>query len=327
MNSRLRCKSFLSDLLLTLVFVTGMACGQGYPTKPIRLLVPFPAGGPTDIVARPLALGLGERLKQQVVIDNRGGAGGGIAADLVAKAPADGYTLLMGTVGTHAINASLYKNLPYDPLKDFTPIALIAAGPVALVVHPSLKVGTVSEFLTYAKAHPGTINFGSAGNGSPGHLTGEMFKSATGADIKHVPYKGSAPAMVDLMGGQIQAMFDPLQSVLPQVQAGKIRILGVSSNVRSPAVPDVPTFAEAGVHDFAATAWWGVFAPANLPSDIAHRINSEINAVVQSEAFRRQLVPLGLQVMGGSREDFARFEASELSKWSKVVRDSGASVD
>ncbi|HZQ59989.1 MAG TPA: tripartite tricarboxylate transporter substrate binding protein [Casimicrobiaceae bacterium] len=313
-------------LLLCVLVCTG-AYAQTYPGKPIRLVVPFPAGGPTDMVARPLAQFLSERLKQQVIVDNRGGAGGGIGADVVAKSPPDGYTLLMATVGTHAINASLYKKLSYDPVKDFTPIALVAAAPVALVVHPSIKVDSVAEFLARAKAQPGAINFGTAGNGTPGHLTGEMFRAATGADLKHVPYKGSAPAISDLIGGQIQAMFDPLQSVLPQVQNGRIKLLAISSRTRSQAAPDVPTFAESGLKDFEATAWWGVFAPAHLSNDIANRLNAEINAVVQSEAFRQHLVPLGVQVIGGSREEFASFQQAELAKWGRAVRDSGASVD
>ena len=303
------------------------AFAQDYPNKPLRLVVPFPAGGPTDIVARPLAQFLGDALKQQVVVDNRGGAGGGIGADLVAKSPADGYTLLMATVGTHAINASLYKQLPYDPVKDFTPIALVAAAPVAVVAHPSLPANSIAELIARAKAAPGTIGFGTAGNGTPGHLTGEMFRAATGADLKHVPYKGSAPAITDLLGGQIPLMFDPLQSVLPHVQAGKLKLLAVSSATRSAAVPDTPTLAEAGVRDFEATAWWGVFAPANLAPAIAARLNAEIDRVVRMEMFRERLVPRGVQVIGGTREALGEFQQRELAKWGKAVRESGATVD
>jgi tripartite-type tricarboxylate transporter receptor subunit TctC len=319
------------SLLAALVLVAGTvgttAFAQTYPTKPIRLVVPFPAGGPTDIVARPLAQFLGDGLKQQLVVDNRGGAGGSIGADLVAKAPADGYTLLMATVGTHAINATLYKTLPYDPVKDFTPIALVAAAPVALVAHPSVPVSSIKELIALAKAKPGTVSFGTAGNGTPGHLTGEMFRTAAQVDLKHVPYKGSAPAITDLIGGQIQLMFDPLQSVLPHVQAGKLKLLGVSSATRSPAAPDAPTFGESGLKDFEATAWWGIFAPANLPGSIAAQLNAEIERVVRSDGFRDRLVPLGVQVIGGSREAFAQFQQRELAKWGKAVRDSGASVD
>jgi tripartite-type tricarboxylate transporter receptor subunit TctC len=279
------------------------------------------------MVARPLAQFLGERLKQQIIVENRGGAGGGIGAELVAKAPADGYTLLMATVGTQAINATLYKRLGYDPVKDFTPVSLVAAAPVALVVNPSVPVKSVAELIALAKSKPGSLNFGTAGNGTPGHLTGEMFRVAAGVDIKHVPYKGSAPAITDLLGGQTQLMFDPLQSVLPQVRAGRLRLLAISSKARSPAAPDVPTFAEAGLRNFEATAWWGVFAPANLPAAIATRLNAEINAVVRSERFRALLVPQGVTVSGDTREEFAQFQQRELVKWGKAVRDSGASVD
>jgi tripartite-type tricarboxylate transporter receptor subunit TctC len=270
---------------------------------------------------------MSEGLKQQLVVDNRGGAGGGIGADLVAKAQADGYTLLMATVGTHAINATLYKSLPYDPVKDFTPIALVAAAPVALVAHPSVPAGSIAELLALARKNPGSLSFGTAGNGTPGHLTGEMFRTAAQIELKHVPYKGSAPAITDLIGGQIQLMFDPLQSVLPHVQAGKLKLLGVSSAARSSVAPSTPTFAEAGLKDFEATAWWGVFAPANLPAPIASQLNAEIDRIVRSEAFRERLVPLGVQVIGGSRESFAQFQQRELAKWGKAVRDSGASVD
>ena len=308
-------------------FASLPANGQAFPTRPVRLIVPFPAGGPTDIVARPLAQFLSDELKQQVVVDNRGGAGGSIGAEVVAKSPPDGYTLLMGTVGTNAINATLYRKLAYDPAKDFTPVALVAAAPVALVVHPSLGVHTIAELVARAKAQPGSLTYGTAGNGTPGHLTGEMFRAATGVDLRHVPYKGSAPAVTDLLGGQINVMFDPLQSVLQHVQAGKLVLLGVSSASRSTAAPEVPTFAEAGLKDFEATAWWGVYAPANLPADIATRLNADIDRVVHSEPFRKLLEPRGVQVRGGSREVFARFGDAELRKWGEAVRDSGATVD
>lgn len=314
-------------LLLASAMCASIAFADAYPDKPIRLVVPFPAGGPTDMVARPLAQFLGEQLKQSVIVDNRGGAGGGIGAEVVAKAPADGYTLLMATVGTQAINATLYRKLGYDPVKDFTPISLVAAAPVALVVHPSVPVSSVAELIALAKSKPGSLNFGSAGNGTPGHLTGEMFRAATGVDLKHVPYKGSAPALSDLLGGQIQIMFDPLQSVLAQVRAGRLKLLAISSKSRSPAAPDVPTFAEAGLKDFEATAWWAVFAPASLPPAIAARLNTSVNAVVNSPAFRALLEPQGVTVLGDSREALAQFQRSEIDKWGNAVRASGASVD
>jgi len=313
--------------MLAAALCVPLAFADVYPDKSIRLVVPFPAGGPTDMVARPLAQFLGEQLKQTVVVDNRGGAGGSIGAEVVAKAPADGYTLLMATVGTQAINATLYRKLGYDPVKDFTPISLVAAAPVALVVNPSVPVSSVAELIALAKSKPGSLNFGSAGNGTPGHLTGEMFRAATGIDLKHVPYKGSAPALSDLLGGQIQIMFDPLQSVLAQVRAGRLKLLAISSKTRSSAAPDVPTFAEAGLKDFEATAWWAVFAPASLPPAIAARLNTSINAVVNSSAFRALLEPQGVTVLGDSREALAQFQRSEIDKWGKAVRASGASVD
>jgi len=314
-------------LLLAAVMCMPAALAAGYPDRPIRLVVPFPAGGPTDMVARPLAEFLGKRLGQQIIVDNRGGAGGAIGAEVVAKAPADGYTLLMATVGTQAINATLYKKLGYDPVKDFTPISLVAAAPVALVVNPSVPVSSVADLIALAKSKPGSLNFGTAGNGTPGHLTGEMFRAATATDIKHVPYKGSAPAISDLLGGQIQLMFDPLQSVLPQVRAGRLKLLAVSSKARSPAAPDVPTFAESGLKDFEATAWWGVFGPAHLPPAMVTQLNEAINAVVRTEGFRALLVPQGVTVTGDTPAEFGQFQQHELVKWGKAVRESGASVD
>src|SRR3954468_24106044 len=227
------------------------------------------------MVARPYAQLLGEALKTNVIVDNRGGAGGAIGAELVSKAPADGATLLMATVGTHAINASLYRKLAYYPVRDFTPIALVAAAPVAIVAHPSLPVRDVKSLVALAKSAPGQITFGTAGNGTPGHLTGEMFKAAAKVNLQHVPYKGSAPAVIDLVGGHLQLMFDPLQSVIGQVQAKKLRAIAVSSATRAAVLPDVPTIAESGVPRFETTAWWGVFAPANLPAPLASSLAAD----------------------------------------------------
>ncbi len=283
--------------------------------------------GPTDIVARPLAQSLGEALKATILVDNRGGAGGSIGADAVAKSAPDGATLLMATVGTHAINASLYKKLAYDPVADFTPIALVAAAPVALVVHPALPVNSLAELVALAGRSPGKLTYGSAGNGTPGHLTGEMFKSAAGVNIQHVPYRGSAPAVTDLVGGQIDIMFDPLQSVLSNVQGGRLRAIALSGSARSSVLPNVPTIAESGYPDFETTAWWGVFAPARLPHDLATALADAIAAVVRSDAFRGKLEPLGVVPQVLSRDDFADFQRRELAKWGKAVRESGATMD
>jgi tripartite-type tricarboxylate transporter receptor subunit TctC len=324
------CRRWVLACWCTLAWAAALgipALAQDYPSRPVHLVVPFPPGGPTDIIARPLAQFLTETLKQGVVVENKGGAGGAVGALGVARSPPDGYTLLMATVGTHAINAALYRNLAYDPAADFTPIALVAAAPVALVVHPSVPANSIPEFLSLLRARPGELNFGTAGQGTPGHLTAEMFQSATGVKLKHVPYRGSAPAVNNLLGGQIQVMFDPVQSVLPQVQSGTLKILGVSSAARLPVLPDVPTFAESGLADFEATAWWAVFGPAKLPEEIAARLNSEIDRISRSEALRQKLSPLGVQTIGGSREQLAQFQQQEIARWGKAVKDSGVTID
>lgn len=310
-----------------ILFLAAADAAAQYPTRPIRLIVPFPPGGPTDIVARPLGQMLGDALKTIVIIENRGGAGGSLGADVVAKAPADGYTLLMATVGTHAINPALYRKLPYDAVKDFTPIALVAAAPVAIVVHPSLAANDLASLVALAKRMSGKLSYGSAGNGTPGHLTGEMFKIAAGIDIQHVPYKGSAPAVTDLIGGQIQVMFDPVQSVLSNVQAGKLRAIAVSSAARSPVLPGVPTIAESGYKSFESTAWWGVFAPANLSAALAATLAGEIERIGRGSGFREKLESLGVLPSVLTLGAFAEFQRGELAKWGKAVRDSGATVD
>ncbi len=303
------------------------ASAQRYPDHALRLVVPFPAGGPTDIVARPLAVKLGEALGQAVIVDNRGGAGGNVGAELVARASADGYTLLMGTVGTQAINVSLYKHLPFDPARDFVAIAQVASAPVLLVANPKLPANSVKELIALARKKPGALNYGSAGSGSPGHLSGELFKSMTKVDITHIPYKGSAPAVSDLISGQIQLMFDPIQSPLPHVRSGALKALGVSSASRSPLLPDVPTIAEAGVPGYETTAWWGIFAPAQLPPAIVDRLHAEIDRIVHSDFYHQQLVPLGAEPVSGSAAAFAAFVKGETAKWGQVVKMSGATID
>lgn len=297
---------------------------DSFPSKPIRLVVPFPPGGPTDIVARPLAQMLGEALRQQVFVDNRGGAGGSVGAGSVATSPADGYTLLMGTVGTSAINPALYRKLPYDPVSDFTPLASVASAPVAIVVHPSSGIASVADLIAKAKAQPDTINFGSAGNGTPGHLAGAMFAAAAGVKLAHVPYKGSAPAVSDLLGSQIPLMFDPLQSVLPHVRAGKLKVLAVTSRQRVALLPEVPTVAEAGLAGFEATAWWAVYAPAKLPAEVAQRLGREIERIVKSAEYERALGQLGVLPMTVSLPEFQK---AELVKWGATVRSTGITLE
>jgi tripartite-type tricarboxylate transporter receptor subunit TctC len=323
-SARLMCLSVLGGLVL---LATSSSSAQSFPNKPLRLVVPFPAGGPTDIVARPLAILLGERLKQPVVIDNKGGAGGAIGADFVAKAPADGYTLFMGTVGTNAINGSLYKKLSYDPVKDFTPIALVASAPLAIVVNSSDASQSLADFVKVAKLKPDAIQFGTAGNGTPGHLTGALFESTAQIKLRHIPYKGSAPAVTDLIGGQISSMFDPLQSVIPHIQSGRLRVLAVTSANRSPVLPNVPTVSEQGYPQFEATAWWAVFAPARLPEAVLQQLRGEVEKIAASAAFAEKLGTLGILPNTDFRENLANFQTREIIRWSKAVRDSGATVD
>lgn len=306
---------------------SAQAQAQAFPSKPFRLIVPFPAGGPTDIVGRPFAQMLGEATGQSVVVDNRGGAGGSIGADVVAKAAPDGTTLLIGTVGTHAINPALYRKLPYDAVADFTPIGLLASAPVAVVVNPKTPYASIADLVAAAKKEPGAIAFGSAGNGTPGHLTGEMFAKAAGVELKHVPYKGSAPAVTDLLGGTIPLMFDPVQSVLQHVRGGKLRALAVSSEQRSSVLPQVPTLAESGLRGFEATAWWALFAPANLPPAVAARLVADTRKVVELPGFRDRLIEVGVQTPSASARPFAQFQRAEIAKWGRAVRDSGVTLE
>jgi tripartite-type tricarboxylate transporter receptor subunit TctC len=304
-----------------------MAGAQTYPAKTIRIVVPFPPGGATDILARAVAQKLTDAWGQAVVVDNRPGAGGNIGSELVAKAAPDGYTLEMGTVGTHAINASLYAKMPYDHVKDFAPVILVAGVPNVLVVNPSLPVSSVQELIAYAKANPGKLNFASSGNGTSIHLAGELFKVMAGVQMTHIPYKGSAPALQDLIGGQVQLMFDNLPPSLPHIKAGKLRALAVTSATRSSALPDTPTIAESGLPGFEASSWFGVLAPAGTPPAIIARLNAEIGAWLASAEAKEKMLALGANIGGGSPEDFARHIAAETAKWQKVVKASGAKVD
>jgi len=303
------------------------AAAQTYPTKPITIVVPFPAGGTTDILARIISQGLGKELGQSVIIDNRGGAGGNIGGALAAKAPADGHTLFMGTVGTHAINGALYKKMPFDHIKDFAPLTRVAMVPNLLVAHPSQPFKTVKELIAYAKANPGKVNFGSSGNGSSIHLSGELFRSMTGIDMVHVPYKGSAPAVADLLGGQIGIMFDNMPSAIQHVRSGKLRPIAVTTAKRSPELPDVPTVAEAGVPGYEATSWFGMFAIANTPAPVVARIHAALTKVLADPEVKKQIAAQGGELVIEKPQQFADFIAKETAKWSKVVKDSGASVD
>jgi tripartite-type tricarboxylate transporter receptor subunit TctC len=304
------------------------AAAQGnYPNTPITIVVPFAAGGTTDILARVVGQALGTELGQPVVVDNRAGAGGNIGAQFAAKAPADGYTLFMGTVGTHAINQSLYKKLPFDPIKDFAPLTRVAMVPNLLVANPGKPYKNVKELIAYAKANPGKVNFGSSGSGSSIHLSGELFNSLAKVQMVHVPYKGSAPAVTDLLGGQIDVMFDNMPSAIQHVRAGKLRPLAVTTAKRSPELPDVPTVAEAGVPGYEATSWFGMFAPAGTPAPVVTKLNLALAKVLSDADVKKKLAEQGAEPYAEKPEQFAEFIRKETAKWSQVVKASGASAD
>lgn len=297
---------------------------QAWPAKPVRMVVTFTPGGAPDILAR--IFSEKAQLGQNVVVDNKPGAGGNTGADAVAKAPPDGYTLVMGTVGTHSINGSLYGKMPYDMVKDFTPIAHIASAPNLLVVNNDLPVKTVPELIAYMKANPNKLSFGSPGIGSSVHVSGELFKSMTGTQMTHVPYKGRAAAIPDLIGGQIQLMFDNMPSALPMAKEGKIRAVAQTTAKRSAAAPDVPTVAES-LPGFEATTWFAVFGPANLPREVTAKLNAELKRVFALPDVQARLKELGLEPWISSPEELAKFQASEIVKWAKVVKESGARAE
>ncbi|PKO65697.1 MAG: MFS transporter [Betaproteobacteria bacterium HGW-Betaproteobacteria-16] len=311
----------------------GAALAQGnWPTKPVRIVVPFAPGGTTDILARVLAPELSKAFGQQFIVDNRGGAGGNIGADHVAKADADGYTLLMGTVGTHGINKALYSKLPYDPQKDFAPITLVAGVPNVMVMNAArakeLGINTVPDFIRYAKANPGKLNMASSGNGTSIHLAGELFKAQTGVFMTHIPYRGSGPAVRDLIGGTMDVMYDNLPSAMPHIQAGSLKAFAVTSATRSQALPDIPTVAEAAnLPGFEASSWFGMLAPAGTPPDIVSRLQTEIAKALKLPEINTRLAGLGAIPSGNTPQEFARLIDSEIAKWAPVVKAAGARVD
>ncbi len=306
---------------------TSTGSGQAYPTKPIRLIIPFPPGGSTDILGRAVAQKLSEAWGQQVIIDNRGGAGGTIGAELAAKAPHDGYTLMMGHIGTLAVNVSLYSKLSYDPLKDFVPVCMVALVPNVLVVNPALPVRNVTELIVYAKANPGKLNYSSGGNGSAAHLAVEYFKLQTGTSIVHVPYKGTGPSVADLIGGQVSMTMTGAPAVMGHVQSGRLRALGVSSPQRVPALSQIPTVDEAGVPGFDATQWYGIVAPAGTPKDIVTKLNAEIRKIMQSKDMLERLNTEGAIAAAGTPEEFGAYIKSEITRWAAVVKAAGMKAD
>jgi tripartite-type tricarboxylate transporter receptor subunit TctC len=300
--------------------------GPAYPTKAIRIVVPFPAGGTSDILSRAVGQKLTEEWKQPVIVDNRPGAGANIGAEIVVKSPPDGYTLLAAST-IHTINPSLYRKLAYDPVKDFTPITLIAATSQVLAVHPSLPVKTVKELVAYAKKRPGEINYSSAGSGSQPHLTAELFKSRTGINIVHVPYKGAPPAMTDLLAGHVALSFATSPSAVPHVKAGKLRALAVSTAKRISALPDVPTIAEAGVPGFEASGANGLVGPAGMPGPVVEKLNAAVVRIVKEPAMSKFLSEQGADPFTTTPAEYAAYIKSEVAKWAKAVKDSGARVD
>ena len=302
------------------------AQAQDYPNKPIRLVVPQPAGGPTDIVARLVAQKLSERLGQQVIVDNKPGAGSNIGTEIVAKAPKDGYTLVVATV-QHIVNPYLFAALPFDPVKDFAPISLMTKAYIVLVVNPEVPVKNVRDLLAYARAAPGGVSWASAGNGGTSHLALELLKVETGIAATHVPYKGTPPALADVMGGRVPVMFDGVVTSLPQIKAGKLRPLAVASLTRSPLLPEVPTMTEAGVPGFEAVGLAGILAPAGTPPAIVERLSKEIAAILRAPEVRSQLETMGLEVVASSPGEFAAYIDADSKKWGKIIKDAGIKVE
>jgi tripartite-type tricarboxylate transporter receptor subunit TctC len=331
-RSRPNRRLILGAALLCAGFTALPAAAQSgpWPNRPVKIVVPFPAAGTTDILARAIAPELSKVFGQQFIVDNRAGAGGNVGAEIVAKSPPDGYTILMGTVGTHGINRALYSKLAYDPIKDFAPITLVAGVPNVMVI-PAEKhrnINTVADFIRLARSNPGKLNMASSGNGTSIHLSGELFKSMTGTYLVHFPYRGSGPAMLDLIAGTMDVMFDNLPSALPHIKAGKLKALAVTSRQRSVALPDVPTVEEAaGLKGFDATSWFGLLAPAGTPPDIVSRIQQEVAKALNSPAIKEKLVAQGAIPSGNTPAEFARHIDAEHKKWAQVVKTSGAKVD
>ena len=318
-----RCAIALATALLG---VQGIAAAQGFPSKSVQFIVPFAAGGTSDVVTRLVSKDLSERWGVPVIIENRPGAGGIIGSEVVARATPDGHTLLMGTVATHGINKSLYAKMPYDPVKDFEPVSLVASTPSVLMVHPSVPVNSVAELVAYARKNPGRLHYGSSGNGSSHHLAGQMFSSMAGVDMVHVPYKGTAAALTDLLGGRIELTFDTLPSAMPHVKAGKLKALAVTSAKRYPALPDIPTVADT-IPGYEIASWYAVLAPAGTPRDVVKKLGDDIGAVVHKPEMQEKLLAQGATPVGSTPDQLAAHVQSELKKWAAVVKASGARVD
>lgn len=317
-------KKVIATLGLSLFSLTSLAAS--WPDRPVTLVVPYPPGGPTDIVARVVAQGLGEQLKQTVVVENKSGAGGNIGADYVARSAADGYTLLMGTTA-HAINMSLFSNLNYDTITSFTPVSLLTKGPLVLVARKDLPANNVQELIEYAKQQPGQVTFASSGNGQSTHLSAELFNYMADTEMVHVPYRGSAPALIDLVGGQVDVMFDPMLSAMPQVKSGHLKALAITGAERSSASPELPTIDESGLSGYEATAWNGLLLPTGTPSDVVETLSNALNVVLADEEVKAKFAAQGFESQWMSSADFGQYLAAEINKWKTVVDESGATVN
>lgn len=318
-----KAQTMLAPMLLA---VAAGAAAQTYPNRTIRMIVPFPAGGVADVLGRMTAQKLTAQYGQQMVVENRGGSGGHVGAELAARATPDGYTIMFGTIGIHAAYG-IYSRLSYDPSRDLQPVILLADLPNILVVHPSVPVRTTKEFIALAKARPGELNFGTAGAGSSTHMIAELFNVVAGTRLQHVPYKGSAPAMADLLGGQIHLMFENLPVAIQHVRSGRIRAIGVTSRQRSSSMPEVPTIAETGLPEYEATAWFTIGAPAKAPADIVRKLNGDIDAWIKSPDMQGKWREMGVTPLGGSPEAAAKFFASEVVKWNRVIKAAGIRAD
>jgi tripartite-type tricarboxylate transporter receptor subunit TctC len=318
-------KAILASMLFAQVF--SAAANDVYPSKPIKFVVPYPPGGPTDAMARLIQAPLQAKFNTPVVIDNRGGAGGNIGSDFVAKGPADGYMILLAASGPMAVNKTLYKSISFDPEKDFAPIIQISEFPLVLEVHPSVPASNLKQFIALSKEKPKDLSFASAGNGTPQHLSGELFNTATGTKLQHIPYKGAGPALNDVMGGHVKVMFDILGSSIQHIKAGKLRPIAVTTTTRSPALPDVPTLAEAGLQGYNFSAWHGIVVAAATPKPIVSKLNQALNEIFADPAFKKRWEELGTPAVGGTPEAFGALMHSESSKMSKLVKDAGVTVD
>lgn len=313
----------------TLITVAGAApvCAQGWPVRPVKWISPFAPGGGADITSRAIAAKLSSGLGQQIVVDNRGGAGGMIGVDLAAKSPPDGYTVVLGTIGPIAINPSLYKKMPYDPMRDLLPVSQAANALNVLVVHPSLPTGNVREFVALAKSRPGQLNYGSSGSGATDHLAGELFNALTGAKMVHVPYKGGAPAMLDLVSGNVQVVFSTVSTAIAAIDAKRVRPLAMTGNQRFQLMPELPTMSEAGLKGFEVNNWYGVFVPAGTPKDVVGRLNAEIVKALAASDVKKRLLDAGIVATSSTPEMFAAYVSAETAKWAKVIRDAKITVE